>query len=63
MPLAIEHRDDFVAFDSRLRKERPSDVEEWERMMVAWEGDHKRPNPYVLPKAGMRVLHAICLSF
>ncbi len=50
VPLAIEHRDDFNAFDRRLRRERPADVTSWERMLRNWENDHKKPNPYVLPK-------------
>lgn len=51
VPLAVEHREDFVAFDRRLRRERLGDVSSWELMLQVWEKDHKKPNPYVLPKS------------
>ncbi|KAI9069929.1 hypothetical protein FKP32DRAFT_1537310, partial [Trametes sanguinea] len=50
IPASAQHQADFKAFDLRLRAQRPQDVAEWEAMLEAWEKDHKKANPYLLPQ-------------
>ena len=41
------HRDEFEAFDGKLRERVPGLVEQWEKMLVEWEADYSKPCPYI----------------
>lgn len=46
------HREEFIAFDRRVRESVPGAVAEWERMLEQWTQDPRRPCPYVSARPG-----------
>ncbi|TFK80817.1 hypothetical protein K466DRAFT_503224 [Polyporus arcularius HHB13444] len=49
LPEATVHRNEFLAFDAKLRRERPNDVQQWEEMVLAWEHDRRGcPSPFTI---------------
>lgn len=53
LPEATVHRNEFLAFDAKLRRERPNDVQQWEEMVLAWEHDRRGcPSPFTIQTRG-----------
>ncbi|KAI0686696.1 hypothetical protein C8T65DRAFT_590939 [Cerioporus squamosus] len=51
LPEAASHKKEFDAFDAKLRRERPEEVQKWEEMVHTWEGDRRNhPSPFTIPK-------------
>ncbi|KAI0795176.1 hypothetical protein BC629DRAFT_1439482 [Irpex lacteus] len=40
------HREEFIAFNARVRERAPAQLLLWEAMLLAWAGDHTKPCPY-----------------
>ena len=40
------HREEFLAFDARVREQLPAVVEGWEQMLDVWMADNHQPCPY-----------------
>ena len=41
------HREEYEAFDTKLREQIPGKVTEWEKMLAEWELDKSKPCPYI----------------
>lgn len=48
---AVETRNDFRRFHTGLQKENPAELAAMETELAAWEADHDKPDPYLLPKS------------
>ena len=46
------HREEFVAFDRRVRENTPGEVAAWEQMLSQWTEDSRNPCPYVSARPG-----------
>ncbi|KAG6905794.1 hypothetical protein DXG01_000684 [Tephrocybe rancida] len=55
IPEAILHRDAFTAFTDGLRKEHLEDLKQWERMLIEWESDKTKPDPYLVEEDSVTV--------
>lgn len=49
--MAVETRNDFRRFHAGLQKENPAELAAMEIELAAWEADHDKPDPYLLPKS------------
>lgn len=58
---AKQSRQDFRNFDTSLRAEIPDEVKEMEAAVAAWEADHSKPDPYLMPKSSEYFLNIIYL--
>ena len=57
LPNCVDHTKNFRAFDCNLRDESAADVDAWERMLVEWERDHSKRNPYAVTTTGKFVIN------
>lgn len=48
-----KHQQAFDTFNATFE---PEVVEKWEEMVVAWDADNTKPNPYEEPAAGQSLL-------
>lgn len=46
MKHARVHREEYLAFNARVREQIPDLVRDWERMLTVWTADHSQPCPY-----------------
>lgn len=51
IPQAIKTANDFRRFDTRLRLEKPREVELMEKELANWEEDRSKPDPYQVPRS------------
>ncbi|KZP14909.1 hypothetical protein FIBSPDRAFT_751237, partial [Athelia psychrophila] len=51
--LAVETRNDFRRFHTSLQTENPTELAAMEAELAAWEIDHDKPDPYLLPKSNV----------
>ncbi len=42
----LEHVVEFVGYEDALRVEHSESVDSWRQMVLVWEGDRSRPNPF-----------------
>lgn len=50
---AMVHREEYVAFDLRLRDNDAAEVARWEHMFDAWNADHSLVCPFIPSRKGM----------
>lgn len=55
---ALALREEFIAFDQRLRERVPAQLQQWQAMLVAWTEDNTQPCPYTYEQP--RKYIAIC---
>lgn len=61
--LAVETRNDFRRFHTSLQTENPTELAAMEAELAAWEIDHDKPDPYLLPKSSTISISSSVLSF
>lgn len=51
--MAIETRNDFKRFHAGLQEENTAELAAMEEELAAWQADHAKTDPYLLPKSSM----------